>query len=70
MQQLRGRARSPGVLDNVTRSGSALDHLAQTFHRGIRRAKRIIRNLGLAKGMPGRVTKSSANAFLGAASAR
>lgn len=53
------------LLDEVTRYAAALDHVAQTCPRGIRRQQRkIIRKLGLAKGMPQRVTEPAADAFL------
>jgi hypothetical protein len=53
------------VLDEVTTYAAALNHVAQTYPRAIRRQQRkIIRKLGLAKGMPRRVTEPAADDFL------
>lgn len=53
------------VLDEVTTYEAALDHVAQTCPRAIRRQQRkIVRKLGRAKGMPQRVTEPAADTFL------
>jgi hypothetical protein len=53
------------VLDDVTAYAAALDHVRRTCVRGHRRAqRRIVRQLGLAKGMPRRITDLGAEAFL------
>lgn len=53
------------VLDDVTDYLAALEHVSRTCVRGHRRAqRRIVRRLGLAKGMPRRITEPAAEAFL------
>ena len=53
------------VLDDVTGYTAALEHVRRTCARGLRREqRRIVRRLGLAKGMPRRVTEPTAQDFL------
>jgi hypothetical protein len=53
------------VLDDVSGYAAALDHVRRTCARGLRREqRRIVRRLGLAKGMPRRITEPAAEAFL------
>lgn len=53
------------VLQDVTAFAAALEHVSQRCARGLRRQqRRMIRKLGLAKGMPSRITEHAAEAFL------
>lgn len=53
------------ALDDVSAFADALDHVRRTCVRSLRREqRRIVRRLGLAKGMPRRVTEATAEAFL------
>jgi hypothetical protein len=54
------------VLDQVDSYRAALDHVSRTCVRQVRRRqRRLVRVIGLAKGMPLRVTERAAAAFLG-----
>lgn len=53
------------VLHDVTVFTAALEHVSQTCARDLRRQqRRIVRKLGLAKGMPNRITERTAECFL------
>jgi hypothetical protein len=61
----RDRLPASDMLHEVTSFAAALEHVAQTCTRGLRRhQRRIVRNLGRAKGMPRRITERTAACFL------